>query len=172
MWKNIRILPEKASQFNYHFTSVFTPRSEDRSEVARIKEENIWFSAIDFDDEFIKQKLKKLKTNNALEKIQRRATKSLSKLRSLSYCWQLEKLSMPSISYRFVPGDLVETFKLSHKYYNNIGPEETFFFNTNNLQGHNFKLTQNTFNKEVGRWASSKRLIWQPPPCNGTTSPK
>jgi len=44
---------------------VFTPQSEDRSEAAQIKEENVGFSVIDFDEVSIYQKLKKLNTNKS-----------------------------------------------------------------------------------------------------------
>ena len=61
-------------------------------------------------------------------------------------------------SYRLLRGDLIETFKLCHKYYN-IGQEEILPFNTNILQGHNFKLEQNIFNKIVQRWGFSNHIV-------------
>ena len=47
-----------------------------------------------------------------LEKVQRRATKTPSKLSKLSYDQRLAKLGLTSLKYRRVRGDLIQMFKI------------------------------------------------------------
>jgi hypothetical protein len=54
----------------------------------------------------------KLKHIDALEAVQRRATKILPSLRHLSYSERLKKLSLPTLTYRRARGDMIEVFKM------------------------------------------------------------
>ena len=112
------------------------------------------------------------KDSNAIEKIQRRATKFVPSLRDLSYQDRLKKLSLPSLSYRFLRGDLIEVYKICNRYYDNIPPEEIITFKNNNLRGHEFKLTEERFRRDVGRWAFSNRIVseWNALPTDTVNS--
>ena len=52
-----------------------------------------------------------------LEKIQKKATKILPKIRHLSYSERLRACNLPTLHYRRIRGDMIETYKiLSGKY--------------------------------------------------------
>ena len=58
-----------------------------------------------------------------LEKVQRRATKILPALKKLSYADRLKRCGLPTLSYRRVRGDMIETYKiLSGKYDESAAP--------------------------------------------------
>ena len=52
-----------------------------------------------------------------LENVQRRATKSIPGLSGLSYEERLRKTNIPTLAYRRIRGDMIETYKiLTEKY--------------------------------------------------------
>ena len=54
----------------------------------------------------------------ALENVQRRATKLVPEIKALSYeqSQKLFQLSLPTLAYRRARGDMIETYKLFHRY--------------------------------------------------------
>ena len=75
-----------------------------------------------------------------LEKVQRRATKHVYGLNSLPYEGRLEKLQLYSSFCRRQRGDMIETYKILHNYYN---IEPSLFFTSNDLsttRSHSLKL--------------------------------
>ena len=54
---------------------------------------------------------------NLLENTQRRATCFIPNINKLSYHERLEKLDLPTLSYRRFRGSMIETFKILHGYY-------------------------------------------------------
>ena len=59
----------------------------------------------------------KKKLIDAIEKVQRRATKVLPGMKNLPYEERLRKLNLPSMVYRRSRGDMIETFKILNGYY-------------------------------------------------------
>ena len=58
-----------------------------------------------------------------LERVQKRATKMISKFRNLNYSERLRKLKLPTLAYRRLRGDAIEMFKvLTGKYDNLVVP--------------------------------------------------
>ena len=51
------------------------------------------------------------KDAEAIERVQRRATKLVPKLKLLPYTERLQKLKLPSMYYRQARGDMIETYK-------------------------------------------------------------
>ena len=49
---------------------------------------------------------------DAIERVQRRATKSVSSLRHLSYQGRLRALKLPSMYYRRIRGDMIMTYQI------------------------------------------------------------
>ncbi len=85
----------------------------------------------------------KMKHIEMLEAVHRRATKQLPGYGDLSYPERLRKLNLPTLSYRRLHGDLIETFKiLSGRDYDrdvaNFLPENQP--SITNLRGHSKKL--------------------------------
>ena len=50
----------------------------------------------------------------AIENVQRRATKIIPEIRDLTYADRLRHLNLPSIQYRQLRGDLIQTYKIVH----------------------------------------------------------
>ncbi|XP_063427535.1 uncharacterized protein LOC134711037 [Mytilus trossulus] len=59
----------------------------------------------------------KKKDIDKLEGVQRRVTKQLPGLKDMSYPERLKKLGLPTLSYRRIRGDMIETFKTMNGYY-------------------------------------------------------
>ena len=53
---------------------------------------------------------------NMIEKVQMRATKLINGFQNLSYAERLEKLNLPTLAYRRLRGDMIETYKHFHSY--------------------------------------------------------
>jgi len=54
-----------------------------------------------------------------IEKIQKRATKLVIKLKNKSYIDRLIYLNLPTLKYRRLRGEMIEVFKITHNIYNN-----------------------------------------------------
>ena len=59
----------------------------------------------------------KKKDIDAIESIQRHYTKSISGMRFLPYENRMKILELPSLHYRRLRGDLIETFKILNNHY-------------------------------------------------------
>ena len=60
----------------------------------------------------------------AIEKIQKRATKLVISLRKLPYKERLQHLNLYSLKYRRLRGDMIEIFKILHHMYDSrVAPE-------------------------------------------------
>ena len=62
----------------------------------------------------------KLKYIDALENVQRRATRQLPGMSDLSYPDRLKRLNLPTLAYRRVRGDMIQCFKISHDIYDRL----------------------------------------------------
>ena len=49
-----------------------------------------------------------------IEKVQKRATKLIINLKSMSYTNRLLRLKLPTLKYRKLRGDMIEVFKITH----------------------------------------------------------
>ena len=76
----------------------------------------------------------------AIEKIQHRATKLIPELRHDSYQERLSKLSLPSLVYRHQRGDLILLYQLINQHFN-IDINDFFRYQTyTTTRGHNYKI--------------------------------
>ena len=66
------------------------------------------------------------KNINLIESIQRHYTKKIFGLKSLSYEERLKALKLPSLTYRRMRGDLIETYKILHQIYDPITTKNLF----------------------------------------------
>ena len=88
----------------------------------------------------------RLKRNiEAGENIQRRATKIIPGIRDLSYKERLEHLNLPTLAYRRIRGDMIETYKMLKGYYDkevsNLLPlHSEYVENPDQVRGHSKKL--------------------------------
>ena len=59
-----------------------------------------------------------LKYIDQIERVQMRATRLVPGCEGLDYQSRLEKLKLPSLAYRRLRGDLIETYKINKNIYN------------------------------------------------------
>ena len=57
------------------------------------------------------------KDRNLMEGVQRRATKLVPEVKDLEYEERLKRMDLPSLRYRRVRGDMIETYKYIHSKY-------------------------------------------------------
>ena len=98
-----------------------------------------------------------IKDKRKIENVLRRASKMLLNLHHLTYEQHLNRINLPSMSYRFLRGDLIETYKWLHSYYKceNIFKIENRCY----TRGHNFKLKKPFARLEVRRQFFTLRVV-------------
>ena len=77
-----------------------------------------------------------------LVQVQRRATKQIHALKNLSYEERLRKL--PTLRYRRLRGDMIETYKLLHDIHDSTLPKLTTPIIDGTTRGHSLKLPKET----------------------------
>ena len=94
----------------------------------------------------------------AIEKVQRKATKLPIELRNLSYEERCKKLGITSLEERRKRGDMIETFKIL-KGIENIDPNTFFQRNENTRRGHNLTLYKKQCSKDIRKHSFSQRVV-------------
>ena len=81
----------------------------------------------------------------AVERVQRRATRMIQPLRDLPYHTRLHQLKLPSLTYRRRRGDMIIIYQITHHLLNI--PFPTFFTPSSYIstRGHNYKLLKSHF---------------------------
>ena len=101
-----------------------------------------------------------LKFVDKLESVQRRATKLIPGYAGLSYPERLAKLSMPTLSYRRIRGDLIEVFKIINNIYDpKITENLLLFSNEIRTRGNSQKLFLRNCNTNHSKNAFSVRVV-------------
>ena len=77
--------------------------------------------------------------NKQLPRVQRRATKMIPKLKDLTYQKCLKELKLPTVQYRQLRGDLIQSYKIVHKMHN-ANCDDFFILNSNNTRNSEFKI--------------------------------
>ena len=75
-----------------------------------------------------------------LENVQRRATKSIPGLSSLSYEERLRKIKIPTLAYRRIGGDMIETYKILTGKYDPEVSNFTKLREDSYTRGHKYKI--------------------------------
>ena len=84
-----------------------------------------------------------LKRNiNSVEKVQQRFTKRIVGMDKASYEERLKILKLPSLEYRRLRGDMIETYKILHELYDTASISSLLKINNTNTRGHPLKLTK------------------------------
>ena len=87
----------------------------------------------------------KQKYKDALENVQRRATKLINGMSEMSYPDRVRKLKLPTLAYRRIRGDMIELYKLIHGNYDRNTPNIINLFKDHNklnerTRGHMRKI--------------------------------
>ena len=103
-----------------------------------------------------------------LEKVQRRATKLLQNISHLSYPERLAALNLPTLVYRRIRGDMIETFKILSNIYDSRVTNFLSKSKFSTTRCHNFKLFVQHANFNIIKWFFSIRIvdIWNRLPSN------
>ncbi|MCQ7056700.1 reverse transcriptase domain-containing protein, partial [Clostridioides difficile] len=100
-----------------------------------------------------------LKDIDMLERVQRRATKMIPGMRSLPYEERLKHLKLPSLAFRRLRGELIETFKIL-KGFDDVRKENLFNLNENNVTRNNgLKLVGKRFNTNISKNYYTNKVI-------------
>ena len=94
----------------------------------------------------------------SIEKVQRRATKLLKDIRNLPYTERLEALGIPSLKYRRVRADLIQTYKIIHGI-DNIDKYEFFKLYDIYTRNSDLKLYKHYCRSSLRKHFSSNRAI-------------
>ena len=103
----------------------------------------------------------------AVERVQRRATKLVTTLKHLPYKQRLEALKLPSLGYRRRRGDMIVIFKILFDKCR-LDKDKIFPVVPNITRGHNWKVFKSRAHYEVRQRALSIRAIndWNSLPAN------
>ena len=113
----------------------------------------------------------------AVERVQRRATKQLPGMKDLPYPERLKILKLPTLVYRRARGDMIETFKLLHdKYYgeySQLVKLHASHISREGTRGHRFKLCQEGSKLNIRRQSFPVRItkVWNELPDSVVNAP-
>ena len=119
----------------------------------------------------------KKKHIEAIERVQRRATKQLPGMKDLPYPERLKILKLPTLVYRRARGDMIETYKLLHdKYYgeySQLVKLHASHISKEGTRGHSFKLCQEGSKLNLRRQSFPVRItkVWNQLPNSVVTTP-
>jgi hypothetical protein len=96
----------------------------------------------------------KKKYIDKIESVQKRATKQIPGFNNLSYPERLKKLKLPTIAYRRIRGDMIETYKIINEKYD---PEVSSFLKLLSNSGNRFSRRNNSNKLVQQRFKTSLR---------------
>jgi hypothetical protein len=82
------------------------------------------------------------KHTHLIENVQRRATKLIPGYRDLTYEERLRKLKIPTLAYRRIRGDMIETYKILNNKYDPTVTADLLTMNPRTSRGNNLKLSK------------------------------
>ena len=94
-----------------------------------------------------------------LEKVQKRATKSVGVCRKLAYKERLKYLNLPSLRYRRLRGDMIEVFKILNGIYDCIVTPHLARDLGTRTRGNSFKLLHLRCKHDVKKYSFCHRVV-------------
>ena len=104
----------------------------------------------------------KIKDIEAIENVQRRATKMLPDMKDLAYEDRLRKLKLPSLRYRRLRGDMIETYKILTGIYDKRVTEDLLPVNESSFhqtRGHSLKLNKKRSRLDIRKYYFTNRVV-------------
>jgi len=101
----------------------------------------------------------KIKDIDSIENVQRRATKMLPKLKDKSYEERLKLIKLPTLKFRRLRGDMIETYKILNNIYDKRTTVGIFTLNTNTNRGHPLKLLKQRCARDIRKNFFSNRIV-------------
>ena len=96
---------------------------------------------------------------DSIENIQRRATKMVPELKELPYTERLKSLKLPTLAYRRLRGDMIETFKILNKCYDQQVANFLPLHPNKRTRGHSQKLFKRRPRLDVRKYSFSYRIV-------------
>ena len=94
-----------------------------------------------------------------IESIQRHFTRCVIGMKDLDYEERMRALKLPSLEYRRLRGDLIETYKITHNLYDPLTTNSLLTLSLTNTRSHNYKLAKPRFNTKKFQNFYSNRII-------------
>jgi len=94
-----------------------------------------------------------------IEKIQKRATKRVIKLKNKSYIDRLIYLNLPTLKYRCLQGDMIEVFKITNNIYDTTVAPDLIFNERANTRGNHYKLQNHSFHYDLRKHFFSACIV-------------
>ena len=95
-----------------------------------------------------------------IENVQKRATKQVPTLKNLEYPDRLRKLKMPTLKYRRLRGDMIETFKIMAGIYDKTVTEDFLIKDDNSrTRGHEKKLKKKYCRLNIRKYSFTNRVV-------------
>ena len=111
---------------------------------------------------------------DAVENVQRRATRILPELRGLDYEARLRSLKLPTLTYRRLRGDVINVYKYIHGIYRLPLADNMFeMAQYGATRGHSFKLYKHQSRLNLRKHFFSQRVVdvWNSLPDDVVTAP-
>ena len=93
-----------------------------------------------------------------VEDVQRQATKLIGRLKNLPYNERLKELKLPSLQFRRMRGDMIDTFKYTSGIYDTTNPHLQKYTGKE-LRGHSKKLAKKHVNLKVRSNFFAERVV-------------
>ena len=93
-----------------------------------------------------------------IENVQRRATKLVKNIQHLSYSDRSRYLGLPSLQYRRLRSDIVETFRIINNI-DRVNSNKIFPKNENTTRGHKHKIYKKQCRTNIRKYSFSQRVV-------------
>jgi len=113
----------------------------------------------------------KIEHITAIENVQRRATKLILTAKDLPYSERLKHLCLPTLAYRRLRGDMIETYKIFNSYDQAVTLD--LQRNVSATRGHQYKLSLGRSQRDIGKFCFSSRIVspWNSLPDDVVNAP-
>ena len=95
----------------------------------------------------------------AIEKVQKRATKLVISVKHLQYEERLHRLKLPTLKYRRLRGDMIEVFKLLNNLYDKDVDFKLRLKPAYSTRGNSYKLENYSFHYDVRKFSFCPRVV-------------
>ena len=100
------------------------------------------------------------KDKQRIETVQRHFTKNIEGMNTLEYEERLRKLNLPTLEFRRLRGDLIETYKITHTIYDPLTTKTLFSYDVDErTRSHTLKFYKTRFNKTKFQNFFTNRVI-------------
>jgi hypothetical protein len=93
-----------------------------------------------------------------IENVQRRATKLVKHIQHLSYSDRTRYLGLPSLQYRRLRSDMVETFRIINNI-DKVNSNKIFPKNKKTTRGHKHKIYKKHYRTNIRKYSLSQRVV-------------